>query len=83
LKAVSEVTWTRYEGRALADIRLTGGALLAELEGYIRVHNPNLTDVRVEQATATEGYDTRTKPPARCYSVTYLGDDGLGHAPEQ
>jgi len=30
------VSWTRYDGRALADITLQGGALLAELEDYIR-----------------------------------------------
>jgi hypothetical protein len=76
------VSWARYEGRALADISLTGGALLAELEGYIRVHNPHLTDVRVERPTATEGYDTRVRPPRRWYNVTYLADDGQGHAAE-
>ncbi len=65
----------RYEGRALADITLTGGALLAELEDYIRVHNPHLTDIRAEQATATEDYDTRVRPPKRWYNVTYLADD--------
>jgi hypothetical protein len=64
---------------ALADTTLNGGALLAELEGYIRVHNPHLTDVRVEQATATEGYDTDVRPPRRWYKVTYLADNGQGH----
>jgi hypothetical protein len=74
------VSWRRYEERALADTALTGDALLAELEGYIRVHNPHLTDVRVEQAIATEGDDTRVRPPGRWYEVTYLADDGQGHA---
>lgn len=60
---------------ALADKTLTGGALLAELEDYIRVHNPHLTDVRLELATATEGSDTRARPPRRWYKVTYLADD--------
>ena len=73
------MSWTRYEGKALADIALNGGALLAELEGYIRVHNPHLTDVRVEQATATEGYDTDVRPSRRWYKVTYLADNGQGH----
>ena len=73
------MSWTRYEGKALADITLDGGALLAELEGYIRVHNPHLTDVRVEQATATEGYDTDVRPSRRWYKVTYLADNGQGH----
>ncbi len=76
------MSWTRYEASALADISLSGAALLAELEGYIRVHNPHLTDVRVERATATEVYDTRVGPPRRWYQVTYLADDGQGHAAE-
>jgi hypothetical protein len=76
------VSWTRYEGRALADITLTGAEQLAALEGYIRVHNPHLKDVRVEQTTATGRYDTRVRPPKRWYAVTYLADDGQGHAAE-
>ena len=73
------MSWTRYEGKAPADITLNDDALLAELEGYIRVHNPHLTDVRVEQATATEGYDRDVRPPRRWYTVTYLADNGQGH----
>ena len=38
------VSWTRYDGSALADITLQGGALLAELEDYIRLRNPHFTD---------------------------------------
>ncbi|HKI41247.1 MAG TPA: hypothetical protein VKA66_12860 [Mycobacterium sp.] len=76
------MSWTRYEGRALADATLTGDALLAQLEDHIRVHNPQLTDVRLEQAVATEGYDARTGPPRRWYTVTYLADDGEGHQAE-
>ena len=74
------MSWKRYEGSALADITLTGAALHAELEDYIRVCNSHLTDVRVEHVTATEEYDTRARPPRRSYKVTYLADDGLGHA---
>jgi hypothetical protein len=73
------VSWTRYEGRALANSTLTDAARDAELEGYIRVHNPHLTDVRVEQATANEEYGTHLQPSARWYNVTYLADDGQGH----
>lgn len=73
------VSWARYEGRALADTTLTGGALLAELEDHIRGHNPHLTDVRVEQATATEEYEAGVRPARRWYEVTYLADDGRGH----
>jgi len=74
------VSWKRYEGRARADKTLTGAALHAELEDYIRVHNSHLTDIRVEQVTATEQYEPRTRPPKRWYEVTYLADDGEGHA---
>lgn len=66
------MSWTRYEGRALADTTLDGEALHAELEDYIRVDNPHLTDVRLERATATEAYD---EPPKRWYDVTYLAED--------
>ena len=72
------MSWTRYEERALASLTLTGAARDAELEGYIRIHNPHLTDVRVEQATATEDYDTQLHPSSRWYNVTYLADDGQG-----
>ena len=70
-----QVSWTRYDGRALADITLQGGTLLAELEDYIRLRNPHFTDIRVEHATATEGYHTGVRPPRRWYKVTYLADD--------
>jgi hypothetical protein len=68
------VTWTRYEGRALADIALTGGALEAALEDQVRFQNPHLTDVRLESVIATESYDTRGTPPGRWYRITYLAE---------
>lgn len=67
------VSWTRYEGRALADITLDGEALQAELEDYIRVGNPHLTDVRLERATAADACDA--EPQKRWYAVTYLAED--------
>ena len=70
--------WTRYEGRALADATLTGDALMAQLEDHIRVHNPRLTDVRLEHATATRGYEEGARLPRRWYDVTYLAEDGEG-----
>jgi hypothetical protein len=76
------VSWTRYQGRALADSTLTDAARDAELEGFIRLHNTHLTDVRLERATATEEFDTHTHTPARWYDVTYLADDGEGYAVE-
>lgn len=68
------MSWTRYEGRALADMTLTGGALAAALEDHVRVQNPQLTDVRLESVIATESYDTRVGPPRRWYQVTYLAE---------
>jgi hypothetical protein len=68
------VSWTRYEGRALADMSLTGGALEAALEDHVRVQNPHLTDVRLESVIATESYDTGVTPPRRWYQVTYLAE---------
>lgn len=67
------VSWTRYDGRALADITLDGDALHAELEDYIRVDNPHLTDVRLERATATQ--TSGAEPQKRWYEVTYLAED--------
>ena len=72
---MSSVGWTRYEGRALADVTLDGDALFAELEDYIRVHNPHFTDIRMERATATEECDARPGTPGRWYNVTYLADN--------
>jgi hypothetical protein len=69
------VSWSRYEGRALADIQLGGGALFAELEDFIRVHNPQLTDIRLERATATGDYDPAEGPSRRWYDVVYLADN--------
>ncbi|ORV48674.1 hypothetical protein AWC03_24705 [Mycobacterium europaeum] len=73
------MSWAKREAKALADTVLTGDALLAELEDYIRVHNPQLTDVRLERATPTEEYDHNVEPPRRWYVVTYLADDGEGY----
>jgi hypothetical protein len=73
------VSWSRYEGRAPADITLTGAARDAELEGFLRLKNPHLTDVRLEQATATDGDGPGCQAYLQWYSVTYLADDGQGH----
>lgn len=68
------VSWMRYEGRALADASLAGDALIAALEDYIRLHDPQLTDIRLEHATPTDGYDT-AGPLMRWYDVTYLAEN--------
>lgn len=72
------MSWSRYEGRAPAELTLTGDARDAELEGFLRLQNPHLTDVRVETATATDGDDAGTQAHVQWYSVTYLADDGQG-----
>ena len=69
------MVWMRYEGRALADATLTGAARDAELEDGIRLQNPNLTDIRLERATETDGSEIG---PRRWYTVTYLAEDGEG-----
>ena len=73
------MSWSRYEGKAPAERTLTGAARDAELEDFIRLQNPHLTDVRLEQATPTEVDDTDVQPDRQWYSVTYLADDGEGH----
>jgi len=76
---MSGVSWSRYEGKAPAEITLTGAARDAELEDFIRLQNPNLTDVRLEQAMVTEADEADVQPDRQWYTVTYLADDGEGH----
>ncbi|BDB41023.1 MULTISPECIES: hypothetical protein [Mycobacterium] len=70
------MSWKRYKGTARADAALHGSALLAELEAYVRVQNPHLTDVRLDEASANEG--APVEQGRRMYDVTYLADDGEG-----
>lgn len=74
------MSWARYKGKAPAEATLVGAARDAELEGFLRLQNPQLTDIRLEQATPTEDPDTGIGPPRQWYIVTYLADDGQGHA---
>ena len=73
------MSWSRYEGKAPAEATLAGAARDAELEDFIRLQNPHLTDVRLEQATLTDADDVDVQPDRQWYSVTYLADDGEGH----
>jgi uncharacterized protein YcaQ len=74
----------RYEGSAPAEAILTGAARDAELEDFLRLQNPHLTDIRLEHATATEGPETAVGPSGRqWYRVTYLADDGQGHTAQE
>ena len=76
------MSWSRYEGKAPAETTLTGAARDAELEDFIRLQNPHLTDVRLEQARATDN-DVDLQPTRQWYSVTYLADDGEGQTSEK
>jgi hypothetical protein len=80
---MSGVSWSRYEGKAPAEITLSGEARDAELEGFIRLQNPNLTDVRLEQATPVEADAVDIRPDRQWYAVTYLADDGEGHTADR
>lgn len=73
------MSWSRYEGKASAERTLSGAARDAELEDFIRLQNPHLTDVRLEQATATGDEDMNRQ----WYRVTYLADDGEGHSADK
>lgn len=73
------MSWSRYEGKAPAEKTLAGAARDAELEDFIRLQNPHLTDVRLEQATLTEADNVDVQPDRQWYNVTYLADDGEGH----
>ena len=77
------MSWSRYEGKAPAGITLFGPARDAELEDFIRLQNPHLTDVRLEQATALEVDQAELQPDRQWYVVTYLADDGEGHSSKQ
>ena len=80
---MSGVSWSRYEGKAPAERTLTGAARDAELEDFIRLQNPHLTDVRLEQATLNEADDVDVQPDRQWYSVTYLADDGEGYGTDK
>ena len=77
------MSWSRYEGKAPAERTLIGAARAAELEDFIRLQNPNLTDVRLEQATPREADDADVQPDRQWYTVTYLADDGEGHTTDR
>lgn len=74
------MSWRRCHGKALADAALTGEALDCQLEDYIRLRDPQLTDIRLERATparaqeAHEG-DSGVAASQRWYDVTYLAND--------
>ena len=64
-----------YQGRALADINLTGIALAEALEAFICRRDPSLENVQVRRATPTGDVETRVQPNKRWYEVIFETDD--------
>jgi hypothetical protein len=66
-----------YQGRALADINLTGRPLGQALEEFICRRDPSLEDlnVQIKRATPTGDVETRVQPYKRWYEVIFETDD--------
>jgi hypothetical protein len=64
-----------YQGRALADINLTGIPLAEALEAFICRRDPSLENVQVRRATPTGDIETRVQPNKRWYEVIFETDD--------
>lgn|SRR5271166_6680793 len=66
-----------YQGRALADINLTGLALAEALEAFICRRDPRLEsqNVQVRRATPTGDIEMRVQPHKRWYEVIFETDD--------
>jgi hypothetical protein len=64
-----------YQGRALADISLTGRALGEALEAYISRRDPGLENIQLKRATPTGDIETRVQPHKRWYEVLFEVDD--------
>jgi hypothetical protein len=66
-----------YQGRALADINLTGRPLGEALEAFICRRDPGLENlnVQIKRATPTGDVETRVQPNKRWYEVVFETDD--------
>lgn len=64
-----------FEGRALADINLTGRALGEAIEAYIARRDPGLENIQLKRATPTGDIETRVQPHKRWYEVLFEVDD--------
>lgn len=64
-----------YQGRALADINLTGRELGEALEEFISRRDPGLENIQVKRATPTGDVETRVQPHKRWYEVLFEVDD--------
>jgi hypothetical protein len=64
-----------YQGRALADVSLTGRELGVALELFISRRDPSLENIQIKRATPTGDVDTRMQPHKRWYEVLFEVDD--------
>ena len=64
-----------YQGRALADINLSGIQLAEALEAFIGRRDPSLENVQVKRATPTGDVEARIQPNKRWYEVIFETDD--------
>ncbi len=64
-----------YQGRALADINLSGRELGEALELFISRRDPNLENVQIKRATPTGDIETRVQPHKRWFEVLFEVDD--------
>jgi hypothetical protein len=64
-----------YQGRALADISLSGLPLAEALELFISRRDPSLENVQVRRAIPTGDLETRVQPHKRWYEVVFEVDD--------
>ena len=66
-----------YQGRALADISLSGVQLAEALELFISRRDPSLENVLIRRATPTGDVETRVQPHKRWYEVLFEVDETL------
>ena len=64
-----------YQGRALADVSLTGRDLGEALELFISRRDPSLENIQIKRATPTGDVETRVQPHKRWYEVLFEVDD--------
>jgi hypothetical protein len=64
-----------YQGRALAEINLSGRQLGEALELFISRRDPSLENVQIKRATPTGDLETRVEPHKRWFEVVFEVDD--------
>ena len=64
-----------YQGRALAEINLSGRALGEALELFIARRDPSLGEIQIKRATPTGDLETRVEPHKRWFEVVFEVED--------